>query len=78
MREFKRVLEEILKKHQCSLINFTYDKNIAIFELKNDEIAFDMLEDLKNVTGVRSVAYSGGDVSNAKIIYTLKGSQNAE
>ena len=78
MREFKRVLEEILEKHQCSIINFTYDKNIVIFELDNDEIAFDMLEDLKNVTGVRSVAYGGGDVSSAKIIHMLKGSQNAE
>jgi hypothetical protein len=59
-------------------MNFTHDKNIVIFELDNDEIAFDILEDLKNVTGVRSVAYGGDDVSSTKIIHMLKRSQNVE
>ncbi len=52
VQEYYGILKEMAEAYGCNLKGFAIKRGVVLFGFDNDEILYDIMEDIKNSTGV--------------------------
>ena len=61
VQEYYGILKEMAEAYGCNLTGFAIKKGVVLFSFDNNEILYDIMEDIKNATGVECKIVSSVD-----------------